>query len=190
MNEVIVSHRGILRPRRLLQAAERSVAESSGMRQQAGSARAFWKEDVAVLLLTSGIVPPVPPRGSVQSFEWTLLPCSVEVCVWVCALASEACALKLRMTQGYGFVFLYLQSRLCWLRYISACLNLFMLSYLRLPPFPATSVPWRCFCSFLAAFNTDVVVTLVGKTGFPLIIWKHLGTRRRQRMFVLEGGQP
>lgn len=69
MNEVFVSRRGVLRPRSLLQAAEQSVADSSGMRQQAGSARGFWKEDVAVLLLTSGIVPPVPPRGSVQSFE-------------------------------------------------------------------------------------------------------------------------
>lgn len=40
------------------QTAEQSAADSSGMCQQAGSASGFWKEDVAVLLLTSvaGIV--------------------------------------------------------------------------------------------------------------------------------------
>lgn len=58
MKEVFVSHRGALRPHSLLQAAEQSVLQtlvecvSRQLRQagrHAGSARGFWKEDVAVI---------------------------------------------------------------------------------------------------------------------------------------------
>ena len=51
MKEVFVSHRGALRPHSLLQAAEQSVLQTlvECVSRQAGSARGFWTEDVAVI---------------------------------------------------------------------------------------------------------------------------------------------
>lgn len=59
MKKVFASHWGALCPHSLLWAAGPGVADRLGcVSRQAGSTRAFWKKDVAVLLLTSvaGIV--------------------------------------------------------------------------------------------------------------------------------------
>lgn len=164
MKEVFVSHRGALHPRSLLQAAEQSVADSSGMRQQAGRQCSwFWKEDVAVLLLTSvaWIVLSCASKGfcSIICAHFIASFCG-GVCVCVCAhLPQDPLLLTFALHRFFFlFVFLCVYSTIyTWCRdwCIFECINLWNCSYASLRFHPSPPLLWHRCCK-----NAPVVLLL------------------------------
>lgn len=184
VKRVFVSHRGALHPRSLLQAAEQGAADSGGMRQQAGSARAFWKgrrsnplthlcsRESAVSCLSGGFC-------SIIGMHFIILFFFV-----LSALAAEPALnffLNLHLCQSFVLFAVHFFKNASIFKYPSLS-----------SPTPNADAMKRllrlCHCICHRCYWGPS-----GQRRFSLIIWSTSGRkaeRRRRRTFILEGGRP